>query len=184
VLQEVKESLYYYNEDQIAREIMNYLFAINFETNTTVTCTYTGEKLEISEDFFSAVEYRLLGRGVTHLQRLEFRRETQREYISRTLQQILIEGRNVADTDIFKELRERYVHNLKEKVLDPFLENENFRRAIKDVDEAEFTSYDRKIREDVTYLIGNLKSKYHYTQQGAKEVSMYVIDNDLSKKFS
>jgi predicted Ser/Thr protein kinase len=184
VLQEVKEALYYYNEDQIAREIMNYLFAINFETNTTVTCTYTGEKLEISEDFFSAVEYRLLGRGVTHLQRIEFRRETQREYISRTLQQILIEGRNVTATNIFKDLRERYVHNLKEKVLDPFLENENFRRAIKDADEPEFTSYDRKIREDVAYLIGNLKTKYHYSQQGAKEVSMYVIDNDLAKKFS
>jgi predicted Ser/Thr protein kinase len=184
VLQEVKESLYYYNEDQIAREIMNYLFAINFESNTTVTCTYTGEKLDISEDFFSTVEYRLLGRGVSHLQRVEFRREAQREYISRTLQQILIEGRNVTATDIFKELRERYVHNLKEKVLDPFLENENFRRAIKDLDEADFQTYDRKIREDVAYLIGNLKSKYHYTRQGAKEVSLYVIDNDLAKKFA
>jgi hypothetical protein len=121
---------------------------------------------------------------VSHLQRVEFRREAQREYISRTLQQILIEGRNVTATDIFKELRERYVHNLKEKVLDPFLENENFRRAIKDFDEPDFQTYDRKIREDVAYLIGNLKSKYHYSQQGAKEVSLYVIDNDLAKKFA
>ncbi len=41
VLQEVKESLYYYNERQIAREIMNYLFAVNFEPPMTEeTCTY------------------------------------------------------------------------------------------------------------------------------------------------
>lgn len=51
VLQEVKESLYYYNEEQIARDIQNYLFAINFEISTTVVCTYTGERLEISEEF-------------------------------------------------------------------------------------------------------------------------------------
>ena len=31
VLQEVKESLYYYNEEQISKDIQNYLFAVNFE---------------------------------------------------------------------------------------------------------------------------------------------------------
>ena len=32
ILQEVKESLYYYNEEQIAGDIQNYLFALNYET--------------------------------------------------------------------------------------------------------------------------------------------------------
>ena len=40
----------------------------------------------------------------------------------------------MTETRLYQELHERYVHNLKEKALDPFLENENFRRAIKDVD--------------------------------------------------
>ncbi|MEJ2165759.1 MAG: serine protein kinase PrkA, partial [Desulfobacterales bacterium] len=51
ILQEVKESLYYYNKEQISREIQNYLFAINFEIGSTETCTYTKEKLEITEEF-------------------------------------------------------------------------------------------------------------------------------------
>ncbi len=63
VLQEVKESLYYYNEEQIAREIKNYLFAINFEIGVSATSTYTGEKLDITEDYLEAIEMRLLGPG-------------------------------------------------------------------------------------------------------------------------
>jgi predicted Ser/Thr protein kinase len=185
VLQEVKESLYYYNEEQIAREIQNYLFAINFEIGTSVVCTYTGEKLEISEEFLGGIEYRLLGSAATRFQRLEFRKETQREYTSRSLtQEIMVEGLAIAQTGVFQDLRERYIHNLKEKVLDPLLENENFRRAIKEFNEEGFKTYDKKIREDVRYLITNLGKKYRYSEQGAKEVCIYVIDNDLAKKFA
>ena len=185
VLQEVKESLYYYNEEQIARDIQNYLFAINFEIDTTVVCTYTGERIEIGEEFLSGIEYRLLGPAATRFQRLEFRREAQREYTSRTLtQEIMVEGLSIGQTGVFRDLRERYIYNLKEKVLDPLLENENFRRAIKEFNEAGFKTYDKKIREDVSYLIANLGRKYRYSEQGAKEVCIYVIDNDLAKKFA
>ena len=31
ILQEIKESIYYYNEDQISKDIQNYLYSINFE---------------------------------------------------------------------------------------------------------------------------------------------------------
>ena len=81
-------------------------------------------------------------------------------------------------------MRDRYVYNLKEKVLDPFLENDNFRRAIKDYNEEGFKTYDKRIRDDVGYLINNLCEKYRYADQGAKEVCMYVIDSDLAKKFT
>jgi predicted Ser/Thr protein kinase len=185
VLQEVKESLYYYNEEQIAREIQNYLFGINFELGVTATCTYTGERLEISEEFLSGIEYRLIGSAATRFQRLEFRKETQREYTRRTLtQEILVEKTPIRQTRLFQELHDRYVHNLKEKVLDPLLENENFRRGIKDYNEEAFKTYDNKIREDVAYLVTNLGKKYRYSEQGAKEVCIYVIDNDLAKKFA
>ncbi len=185
VLQEVKESLYYYNEEQIAREILNYLFGINFEGGMSVTCTYTGERLEITEEFLSGIEFRLIGPAATRFQRLEFRKETQREYTSRTLtQEILAEGLPIRQTRLFHDLHDRYVHNLKEKVLDPLLENENFRRGIKDFNEEAFKTYDNKIREDVAYLITNLGKKYRYSEQGAKEVCIYVIDNDLAQKFA
>ncbi len=185
ILQEVKESLYYYNEEQIARDIQNYLFAVNFEFGSVETCKYTGEKLEITEAFLESIENRLLGAVIFSDRRLAFRAETQKEYTSRTLtQEMLVEGKPIGKTDLFKELYERYVYNLKEKVLDPFLENENFRQAIKDYKEEDFKTYDKRIRDDVSFLINNLCNKYDYTEQGAQEVCIYVIDNNLASKFS
>ena len=185
ILQEVKESLYYYNEEQISRDIKNYLFAISFEPGTVETCTYTGEKLDITEEFFEAVELRLLGAKVDKKDRLTFRQDTQKEYTSRTLtQEMMVEEKPIEETAIYEAMHERYVHNLKDKVLDPFLENENFRRAIKDYGEEDFKAYDKKIRDDVTYLLKNLCDKFRYTEQGAQEVCIYVIDSDMARKFA
>jgi predicted Ser/Thr protein kinase len=185
ILQEVKESLYYYNQEQISREIQNYLFAINFEIGSVETCTYTGEKLEITEEFLEGIEKRLLGSKVGRDQRMSFREEAQKEYASKTLtQEIMVEGLPITKTAIYQDMNDRYVHNLKEKVLDPFLENENFRRAIKDYGEEDFKTYDKRIRDDVTYLIRKLCEKYRYREKGAKEVCIYVIDNDLAQKFA
>ena len=184
VLQKVKESLYYYNEEQISREIQNYLFAINFEKGSVETCKYTGEKLEITEDFFESIETRFLGANIDKERRLSFRKEAQKEYTSKTLtQEIMLDGLSIVETNLYKDMHGRYVYNLKEKVLDPFLENENFRRAIKDYDTEAFKAYDKRIRGDVTFLMNNLCGKYGYTKQGSKEICIYVIDNDLAKKF-
>lgn len=184
VLQEVKESLYSYNEEQISREIQNYLFAINFESGSAVVSSFTGDKLEVSEAFFEAIEARLLGGRVEREKALAFRRDTQKEYTATTLtQEIMTEGKPVTETRLYKELFERDVYNLKEKALDPFLENENFRRAIKDFDREPFKTYDKRIRSDVAFLINNLCAKFHYTKNGAKEVCIYVIDNDLARTF-
>jgi len=185
ILQEVKESLYYYNEEQISREIQNYLFAINFEPGSVETSSYTGEKLEITDEFFESIEKRLLGAKVDKSTRLAFREDTQKEYTTKTLtQEIMVDGKPMTDTKIFESMHERYVHNLKEKVLDPFLKNENFRRAIKDYNEEDFKAYDKKIRDDVTYLMKNICENFKYTELGAKEVCIYVIDSDLAKKFA
>ncbi len=185
VLQEVKESLYYYNEEQIARDLLNYMFAVNFEPGSVAVCRFTNEKLEISEEFIRAIEVRLLGTDVDESVRLTFRQETQKEYASRTLtQEILAEGKDPAKTGLYQSLHERYVYNLKGKVLEPFLDNANFRRAIKDYDTDAFKTYDKRIRDDVSFLISNLcAARYHYTKQSAKEICVYVIDNDLARKF-
>ncbi|MEJ2698967.1 MAG: serine protein kinase PrkA [Desulfuromonadales bacterium] len=184
VLQEVKESLYYYNEEQISRDIKNYLFAVNFEPGAVETCKFTGDRIEISENFFEGIEGRLLGSRVDRGKRQDFREYVQREYATRTLtQEIVFEGKAVNDTELYKALLERYTYNLKEKVLEPFLENENFRNAIKDFDKKGFKTYDKRIRDDVTYLINNLGTKFGYTPHGAKEVCIYVIDNNLAAHF-
>jgi len=68
-------------------------------------------------------------------------------------------------------------------VLDPFLGNANFRRAVKDFATDNFRTYDRKIRDDVTFLLDNLQDKFGYNEQGAREVCLYVVDNELTEKF-
>lgn len=185
ILQGVKESLYYFNEEQIARDVQNYIFAVNFELGTVETCQFTGEKLAITEEFLVEIENRLLGAGVNQPGRATLRKETQKEYTSKTLtQEMLLEDKKIHETRLHTDLMQRYVHNIKDKVLDPFLENENFRRAIKDFGEEDFKSYDERIKADITFMMTNLSEKYGYSKQGAKEICMYVIDNDLAKLFA
>jgi len=185
VLQEVKESLYYYNKEEIARHIKQYIFACNFEPGTTQTCHYTGEKIEINEEFFVNFEIRIFQTPKLFAERQLFRNDIQKEYTSKALtQEMIIDEKDISETRLFQSLHERYVHNLKEKVLDPFLENENFRRAIKDYDADDFKAYDKRIQHDISFLIQNLCNKFGYTEQGAKEVCIYVIDNELPKAYS
>ena len=185
ILQEVKESLYYYNEEQIHRGILHYMFAVNFEPGTVETCTFTGEKVRITDELLDGFERRILGEKSEKVKLLNFRKETQKEYTSRTLtQEIMVAGTPPTKTRLFQSLKERYVYNLKEKVLDPFLENENFRRAIKDYAHEDFKTYDKKIRDDVTFLMDNIMKRYRYTEHGARAVCIYVIDNDLARKFT
>jgi hypothetical protein len=185
ILQEVEESLFCYNEERISREIQNYIFAINFEPGSVEKCKFTGEKLEITDDFFKSIEIRLLGKKADRTKRLSFRKDTQKEYTSKTLTQDIIVGRRpITATKLYNSLYERYAHNIKEKVLNPFLENVNFRNAIKDYDKKAFKAYDKRIRDDITFLMNNLSRKYHYTELGAKEVCMYVIDNEIAPKLA
>jgi len=181
VLQQVKGALYYYNEEKISRDIQNYMFATNFEIGAVERCSYTGEKLEITEAFLEGIETKLLDPTADKTQQLAFRRGVQKEYTTTTLtQEIMVEDKPITETTLYADLYERYVFNLKEKVLDPLLKNENFRRAIKDFETDKFKAYDKKIKNDVQYLIKNLIEKFGYTQQGAREVCLYVIDQNVS----
>ena len=183
ITQEIKEALYYYNEDQIDRDLKNYIFAVNFENNVTVDCIYTGERLNITEDFFHAIETRLFAGADDTEKTQTFRTGVQKEYTSKTLtQEIQLEQKDIKETKLYKYLYERYVHFLKEKVLEPFLDNENFRNAIKDFEQDDFKTYDTRIRNDVTFLINNLCEKFNYSRLGAKEVCLYFIDNQIAEK--
>jgi predicted Ser/Thr protein kinase len=182
VLQEVKESLYYYNEEQIAKDIINYVFAVNFEPDTVEFCEFTREKLEITESFFRRFEARV---QIDEVAAKGFRSSVQKAYTTNALpQEMLRDGRKIADTSLFTTLHEKYVYNLKEKVLEPFMKNENFGRAIKDYDLEGFKTYDKRIQSDVSFMIENLQHKFHYSRQGAKEICIYVVDNNLARIFS
>lgn len=184
VLEEVKTSLYNYNDDRITKDVQNYLFAINFEVGAKEKSKYTGEELEITEEFFASIEKKILSAGSTDAQRANFRERAQKEYGVKTLQEIMIGGKKITDTEQYRDLKERYSQNLKETVLDPFLDDASFRTAINDYGTESFNNNDKKKKDDVTLLINNLISKFGYTEQGAKEVCVYVVDNDLAKKYS
>jgi predicted Ser/Thr protein kinase len=182
VLQEVKESLYYYNEEQISREIINYIFAVNFEIESVENCEFTGERLEITEEFFRRFEARL---QIEQKNAVAFRNTVQKSYTTLALpQEMLRDGLQLSETSLFLHLHERYTFNLKEKVLEPFLKNENFRRAVKDLDSELFRTYDKKIQSDIKFMIENLQKKHRYSRQGAKEICIYVIENNLAEIFS
>ncbi len=184
VLQQVKEALYYYNEDQIARDIKNYISAVTNELNSVVNCIFTKEELFVTEAFLESIENRLISENLDKKRREQIRHDVLKEYTTRTLtHEIMIQGKNIVDTRLFESLYERYVHNLKKRVLEPFIDNENFRNAIKDFDTEKFRTHDKRIKKDVKFLIDNLTAKFGYTSQGANEVCIYVIDNDLANKF-
>ncbi len=184
VLQEIKESVYYYNENQIAKDILNYLFAVNFEIGDTKVCSYTNDTIEITEDYFKNFEALLLGTTSTNWQRTSFRKDVHQEYITKTLaQEIRLQRKNISDTEQFKNLFDKYTRNLKENALAPYQDNQNFRRAVNDFGTQAFNSYDDRTKRDVNLLISNLQTKFKYAAEGAKQVSLYVLDKKLSKKY-
>ena len=184
VLQEVKESMYSYNRDNISKDIQNYLFSINFEPGETKVSQYTGDSIEITEEYFKKIETIMLGSDCTTRERKLFRQDVHQEYVTITLsQEIRIEGKNLTESHQYKKLFERYTQNLKENSLVAYLNNDNFRRAILEYGTGNFNSYDKRIRQDVSLLINNLQGKFKYSEEGAKQVSLYVLDKDLALKF-
>ncbi|MBA3009984.1 MAG: serine protein kinase PrkA [Proteobacteria bacterium] len=184
ILQQVKESLYYYNEDQIAKDIKNYISAVTNDVDSVVKCIFTKEEIHVTEAFLESIENRLLAENMDKNRRQEIRMDVLKEFTTRTLShEMMIEGKNILETRLFQSLYERYVHNLKKRVLEPFIDNENFRNAIKDFDTDKFKTHDKRIKKDVKFLMDNLSSKFGYTHQGANEACIYVIDHDLANKF-
>jgi len=184
VLQQVKESLYYYNEEKISTDIKNYISAVNFELGSSVPCFFTKEPLNVTEEFLESIENRLFAEDFDKKRRHTMRMDVLKQYTTNALSgEMMIEGKDISQTRLFLSLHERYVHNLKKRVLEPFLKNENFRRAIKDFESDQFRTYDKRIKSDVNFLISNMMKKFNYTRQGANEVCIYVIDSDLAGKF-
>jgi predicted Ser/Thr protein kinase len=184
ILQEVKEAIYFFNEKQITEDILDYLYAINFELGETVVSSYTNNKIEISEEYFKDFEAMYLGTQSTQYQRLSFRKSVHADYITRTLShEIRIDGKHVKETEQFKNLFERYIKNLKENALAPYIDNENFHRAVTDYKTSAFNSYDHKVRRDVTRLIENMGTKFNYSEDSAKEITLYVLDKNIAKRY-
>ena len=183
ILQQVKECLYFYNRNRISKDIQNYIFSMNFDIGAVEKNSYTNQIVEVSEDFLHSIEDFLIEGKPDDKKRESFRNEIQQWYISSTAAEIQVEKKKLNQTVLYRDLLEMYSRNLKSGALEPFKESDSFRNAVKEYGTKNFESHDKKIRKDVTFLIHKLMSRYKYTENGAKEVCMYVIDRDIAGKF-
>ena len=182
ILQQIKESMFFYNDEQISLNINNYFFAINGEIGTKVKCPYTKETINITNEYFQSIENILLDNTPSLTEREHFRNETLKHYVAKTLQEVK-SGIKLTETKQYKHLHDKYNQSLKQNVLAPFINNTNFRRAIKDFDSDTFKNYDKRLKEEVKLLIKNLVFKFNYTDVGARQIALYIIDKDLCSKF-
>lgn len=184
VLQEIKESIYYYNEQQIFRDLQNYICCLSYDTGETIVCDYTGDRITVSDDFMNGFESILLGKGRNDSYLKQFRDDIRQEYIKSCIaQEIRVQGKVITQTKLFKSLFEKYTDNLKQNALVPYKNNDNFRRAIQDYNTKNFKSYDARMKRDILMLLKNLRNKFGYTENGAIEVSLYAIDKKLVEKY-
>jgi len=182
VLQEVKESMFYYNQEQIANDICDYIFAINNEQDTQVICPFTKNKITINKSYFQSIEIHLLPKNADQTDREIFRNDILRKYVAKTLQEIN-SGTPIKQTELYLSIYKKYTKNLKQNVLLPFIKNKNFRRAILDYNQETFSNYDQKVRNEVTFLLHNLQNRFNYCQKGAKQICIYTLDNKLYEQF-
>ena len=184
LIQMLREAIYYFNEKQIRRDIINYMYCVNFEIGTTVKSIYTGDIIELDENYFKNFEAIFMGTTSTAKMRQSFRKEVQAEYVSNTLSvEMQVKKRKIQNTKQFNSLYEKYANNLKENAFRPYEDNENFRLAINDYNTEAFRTYDNKIKRDVKHFLENLIKRHKYTLKGAKEIVLYAMDKKLSGKF-
>ena len=182
VLGEVKEALYFYNEEQIQEDILAYLCAINYDPDgRKVRCDLIGKEIEVTIDFLKLVCSRITGQQASDSFAISFAQETQKKYTEVIARE---RGKAVVETELYKELFNSYARNLKEKALVPFVGNKNFREAVMSFGTRKFGTFDVRLKEHITHMLESLESKFGYTLQGAKEICLYVLDQNLPKKFS
>ncbi len=185
VLSEVKEALYLYNKDKISEDILNFLCAVNHEIGDKVRCKFTGKDIEVTVEFLKLIGSYMTGEQMDDKTTLAYAQEIQQRYVIVMAQELQGPGgKLITETELYLELFNSYVGNLKEKTLQPFLKNESFRDAVKSFKTAEFNTFETRTKEYVDYMIRNLINKFGYIEQGAKEIFLHVVDNKLAEKFS
>ncbi|OGU58693.1 MAG: hypothetical protein A2X60_16375 [Ignavibacteria bacterium GWF2_35_20] len=182
VMQQIKESLFHQNVERISKDIQNYLFAANYDLGEKITSPYTNEVIEVSENFFVAIEQNLFSKKISEKERKAFREETAKKFIT-TLQEMHVTESGIEETQVYKDIYNTYIRNLRENIFQPFTEYTSFESAIKEFGTPKFEVYDNKTKEQVNFLIANLTTKFTYTVEGAKQICLYILTNKIAEKF-
>ena len=70
--------------------------------------------------------------------------------------------------------------HLRKNIFQPFIQFPAFESAIKEYGTPKFEVYDNRVKEEVAILITNLIKKFNYSLEGAIQVCLYVISNDIA----
>lgn len=181
-MQEIKESLFHQNEERISKDIQNYLFASNYDLGEKLICPYTKETIEVSEQSFTSIEQYLMPHNASSRAKKKFREEVAAKF-GVNLQQMQ-DDNDISKTEIYRELYDSYVNNLREHIFQPFLQYNAFENAIKEYGTSKFEVYDNRTKEEVNFLIKNLIDKFNYSKEGAKHVCLYIIRNKIAENFT
>jgi len=186
ILNEFNASSCYINQEHIKRDILNYIFSISYSPDTIEKSIFTNERISITEEYLTDMEYRLFGYEISEFERKQFRTETLKKYTSKTLTyEMNIKGLNISDTQLYNELYQRYTNNIMNDTL--FYTNLydiDFINALEAYGSNNFLKFDKSFRKQINSLINNLCSKFNYTEEGAKNISCYVLKKKLYIKYS
>ncbi len=183
ILDEVKESLYFYNEAKMKRDIKNYLFALNFEPGEKVFSPETGDTLELNDDFYNSVEPFIFGESnIENIK--ELRKQEHLTYVTQTLtKEIKLKNIPVEQTEQFLHLFGKYTDNLKKSTLVPYENNVHFKSCIETHNTPAFNKFENTLKKRVARLFENMCKKFGYTETSAQYIILYVLDNNLNQRF-
>lgn len=179
---ELKEALYFYEEEQVAQDVLHFIWASNYKIGEKVTCPWTKKEFEVTQEFLKETAIQITGKSSLSDNELkELIQDTQKKLAVATIQG---ESRQIIKSELYQYLLQNYIKNLKEKVLELFIDNRNFIAAIRAYGTKDFETFDSKIKDQIERMIGKLKEKFGYTTEGAKELAIYVFERRIPKKFS
>ena len=182
VMQEIKESLFRQNEERVSKDIQNYLFASNYEIGERLVSPYTGEELVVTDQLFQNFEQHFMAKGANAHERSLYRGKIAAK-LAVDLQQMQADESNITETEVYKDLYNNYMRHLRKNIFQPFIEFPAFESAIKEYGTTKFEIYDDRVKEEVAVLITNLIKKFNYSLEGAIQVCLYVISNQVAVYF-
>lgn len=182
VMQEIKESLFRQNEERVSRDIQNYLFMSNYEIGEKLLSPYTNEEIIVTDQFFYSIEQHLMINTANDYERSKYR-ENIAQRLAVDLQKMQANEEGITKTDVYRDLYNSYMKDLRKNIFKPFVEFPAFESAIKEYGTTKFEVYDNRVKDEVAVLITNLINKFNYSLEGAIQVCLYVISSGIAENY-
>lgn len=179
---ELEEALYFYDEKQVAQDVLHFIWASSHKIGEKVTCPWTKKELEVTQGFLRETAIRLTGKSyLTDAELQQYILDIQKKLSVATMQG---EAQEITKSELYKYLLQNYIKNLKEKILEPFVDNPTFLAAIQAYGTKDFEAFESRMKDHIERMIRKLMEKFGYTTNGAKELATYVLEKKIPKKFS